>query len=113
MDSITTDHISPAGVIKKNSEAGNYLLERQISENDFNSFGARRGNHEVNVEGTFANIRIKNFIVDKLGGFTKHFESGEEGEIFEISEKYKRGKCSINCNCGKRIWNWLVERLGC
>ncbi len=100
-DSITTDHISPAGVIKKNSEAGSYLLERQISENDFNSFGARRGNHEVMLRGTFANIRIKNFIVDKLGGFTKHFPSGEEGEIFKISEKYKNENVPLIVIAGK------------
>ena len=72
-------------MIKKSSEAGNYLAERQISENDWNSYGSRRGNHDLsNVERNFwANIRIKNFIVDKLGGFTKHFPSGEEGEIFK------------------------------
>ena len=88
-------------MIKKSSEAGNYLAERQISENDFNSYGSRRGNHEVMLRGTFANIRIKNFIVDKLGGFTKHFPSGEEGEIFKISEKYKKENVPLIVIAGK------------
>ena len=88
-DSITTDHISPAGVIKRNSSAAKYLSERQVSENDFNSYGARRGNHEVMVRGTFANIRIKNKMVKKVGGYTKHYPSQSESEIFDVAEKYK------------------------
>ena len=71
-DSITTDHISPAGVIKEESSAGKFLRERQVSSHDFNSYGSRRGNHEVMTRGTFANIRIQNKIVKKPGGFTKH-----------------------------------------
>ena len=67
-DSITTDHISPAGVIKEDSSAGKYLNNLQISSSDYNSFGSRRGNHEVMVRGTFANIRLKNEIVEKSGG---------------------------------------------
>ena len=75
-DSITTDHISPAGVIKENSEAANYLSKRQVKKEEFNSFGARRGNHEVMIRGTFANVRINNLMVEKDGGYTKHFPSG-------------------------------------
>ena len=78
-DSITTDHISPAGVIKENSSAGKYLSERQIKEDQFNSFGSRRGNHEIMTRGTFANIRIQNKIVQQAAHFLLyiflHFES--------------------------------------
>ena len=87
-DSITTDHISPAGVIKETSEAGKYLLERQVKKENFNSFGARRGNHEVMVRGTFANLRIKNLMVKKQGGYTKHYPSGFEDEVFKVADKY-------------------------
>ena len=100
-DSITTDHISPAGVIKNDSAASNYLTERQVSRNEFNSYGARRGNHEVMVRGTFANIRIKNLMVEKLGGFTKHYPSKEEGEIYEISQKYLKKKIPLIVVAGK------------
>jgi len=89
-DSITTDHISPAGSIKKDSPAGEYLLEYQVRPDDFNSFGARRGNHEVMMRGTFANIRIKNEMVpDTEGGFSKHYPSGDEGSVFDIAMRYK------------------------
>ena len=67
-DNITTDHISPAGNIKKSSPAGDYLLERQVGQRDFNSYGARRGNHEVMMRGTFANIRIKNEMLPGIEG---------------------------------------------
>ena len=77
-DSITTDHISPAGVIKEDSSAGKYLRDRQIKLDDFNSYGARRGNHEVMTRGTFANIRIKNKMVSKFGGYTKHYKNDKE-----------------------------------
>ena len=100
-DSITTDHISPAGVIKKNSATAKYLSEHQVSDNDFNSYGARRGNHEVMVRGTFANIRIRNMMVDKAGGYTKHYPSNFEGEIFEISEKYKKKGVPLVVIAGK------------
>src|SRR5205809_5356379 len=77
-DSITTDHISPTGSIKKTSPAGEYLQQHQVSPLDFNSYGARRGNHEVMMRGTFANIRIRNRVVPDIeGGMTKHFPSGE------------------------------------
>ncbi|MFH5924778.1 aconitate hydratase AcnA [Roseomonas xinghualingensis] len=89
-DSITTDHISPAGSIKKASPAGEYLLEHQVRQNDFNSYGARRGNHEVMMRGTFANIRIKNELVPGIeGGITKHFPSGEVMPIYDAAMKYK------------------------
>ncbi|MFL2660906.1 MAG: aconitate hydratase AcnA [Alphaproteobacteria bacterium] len=87
-DSITTDHISPAGVIKENSTAGKYLSDRQIQVDEFNSYGSRRGNHEIMTRGTFANIRIKNKMVDRDGGFTKHYPSSCEGEVYEIAKKY-------------------------
>ncbi len=93
-DKITTDHISPAGSIKEESPAGQYLLERQISKANFNQYGTRRGNHEVMVRGTFANIRIKNFIRQSdgqvpEGGLTKHWPDGEEMPIFEAALKYE------------------------
>ncbi len=89
-DSITTDHISPAGGIKKDSPAGEYLLEYQVRPNDFNSYGARRGNHEVMMRGTFANIRIKNEMVPGTeGGYSKHHPSGDEGTVFDIAMRYK------------------------
>jgi aconitate hydratase len=89
-DSITTDHISPAGNIRKTSPAGEYLSQRQVSQADFNSYGSRRGNHEVMMRGTFANIRIRNKITPQIeGGVTKHFPSGEEMSIYDAAMKYK------------------------
>lgn len=91
-DFITTDHISPAGNIGKSTPAGTYLAQHGVQQTDFNSYGARRGNHEVMIRGTFANVRIKNKMVGKEGGFTKIFPSGKETTIFEASEDYaKRG----------------------
>ena len=88
-DSVTTDHISPAGSIKKDSPAGKYLIERGVKPADFNSYGSRRGNHEVMVRGTFANVRLRNKMVPNLeGGFTRHLPDGAEMTIFEASEKY-------------------------
>jgi aconitate hydratase len=88
-DSVTTDHISPAGSIKKDSPAGKYLQEHGVKPADFNSYGSRRGNHEVMVRGTFANVRLRNKMVPNLeGGFTKHLPEGTEMTIFEASEKY-------------------------
>lgn len=89
-DSVTTDHISPAGSIKPNSPAGKYLTEKGISNEDFNSYGSRRGNHEVMVRGTFANIRIKNKMLNGVeGGFTKHIPSNEQLAIYDASIKYQ------------------------
>ncbi|MBZ5679753.1 MAG: aconitate hydratase AcnA [Acidobacteriia bacterium] len=88
-DSVTTDHISPAGSIKKDSPAGKYLQEHGVKPADFNSYGSRRGNHEVMVRGTFANVRLRNKLVNVEGGFTRHLPSGEEMSIFDASEKYQ------------------------
>jgi aconitate hydratase A / 2-methylisocitrate dehydratase len=87
-DSITTDHISPAGAIKKASPAGEWLIEQGVEPRDFNSYGSRRGNHEVMIRGTFANIRLRNLLVDKAGGYTRHFPDGEETTIFDAAMAY-------------------------
>jgi aconitate hydratase len=87
-DSVTTDHISPAGAIKKDSPAGSWLVENGVEPRDFNSYGARRGNHEVMIRGTFGNIRLRNQLVEKQGGFTRHFPDGEETTIYEAAMKY-------------------------
>ena len=100
-DSVTTDHISPAGVIKEGSAAGNYLKERQISKNNFNSFGARRGNHEIMVRGTFANVRIKNQMVKKEGGYSIFYPEKIEDEVFYTSERYKKESTSLLVIAGK------------
>jgi aconitate hydratase len=89
-DSITTDHISPAGNIRKTSPAGEYLLEHQVRQADFNSYGARRGNHQVMMRGTFANIRIKNEMVPGTeGGVSKHYPSGDVAPIYDVAMRYK------------------------
>jgi aconitate hydratase len=88
-DSVTTDHISPAGAIRPDSPAGRYLTEHGIERRDFNSYGSRRGNHEVMVRGTFANVRLKNLLVaGSEGTWTVHVPSGEEMTIYEASERY-------------------------
>ncbi len=88
-DSITTDHISPAGSIKKDSPAGKYLIERGVDPKDFNSLGSRRGNHEVMVRGTFANVRLRNQLAPGTeGGVTRHLPSGEGMAIFDASVRY-------------------------
>src|SRR5665811_1013505 len=87
-DSITTDHISPAGAIKKASPAGEWLIEQGVEPREFNSYGSRRGNHEVMIRGTFANIRLRNLLVERAGGFTRHFPDGEETTIFDAATAY-------------------------
>jgi aconitate hydratase len=87
-DSVTTDHISPAGSIKKDSPAGKYLMEHGVKPADFNSYGSRRGNHEVMVRGTFANVRLRNKMVNTEGGFTRHLPDGTEMSIYDASAKY-------------------------
>jgi aconitate hydratase len=88
-DSITTDHISPAGAIKKDSPAGSWLMEQGVEPRDFNSYGSRRGNHEVMIRGTFANIRLRNLLVERAGGFTRHFpDGGAEVAIYEAAMAY-------------------------
>ena len=89
-DSVTTDHISPAGSIKPESPAGQYLIEHGVERRFFNSYGARRGNHEVMVRGTFANVRLKNLLVPSSEGtWTAHFPDGEEMTIYDAAERYR------------------------
>ena len=88
-DSTTTDHISPAGSIKADSPAGRYLREHGVERKDFNSYGSRRGNHEVMIRGTFANIRIRNQLLDGVeGGYTKNFLTGEQEFIYDAAQAY-------------------------
>lgn len=95
-DSVTTDHISPAGAIKASSPAGTYLQDKHIAPADFNSYGARRGNHEVMVRGTFANVRIKNLMVaPKEGGLTLHLPSGEQLSIYDAALRYAKEKTPL------------------
>jgi aconitate hydratase len=101
-DSVTTDHISPAGSIAKTSAAGEYLLERGIDVKDFNSYGARRGNHEVMMRGTFANIRLRNRLAPGTeGGFTRHLPDGAVMTIFDASEKYQQEGVPLIVIAGK------------
>ena len=89
-DSVTTDHISPAGAIKADSPAGRYLAEHGVARRDFNSYGSRRGNHEVMIRGTFANIRLRNRLLDDVeGGYTRNFLTGEQESIFDASQAYQ------------------------
>jgi len=100
-DSVTTDHISPAGSIKKESPAGKYLIENGVQPADFNSYGSRRGNHEVMVRGTFANVRLRNKMVNVEGGFTRHLPAGTEMSIFDASEKYRADRIPLVIFAGK------------
>jgi aconitate hydratase len=87
-DSVTTDHISPAGSIAPKSPAGSYLIDKDVKPKDFNSYGARRGNHEIMMRGTFANIRLRNRLVDREGGYTRHFPDSEPVPIFDAAMAY-------------------------
>ncbi len=100
-DSVTTDHISPAGSIKKDGPAGKYLVAHGVQPADFNSYGSRRGNHEVMVRGTFANVRLRNRMVSAEGGFTRHLPDGAEMSIFDASEKYHAEKVPLVILAGK------------
>jgi len=101
-DSVTTDHISPAGAIKKDSPAGKYLGEHGVKPADFNSYGSRRGNHEVMVRGTFASPRLRNKMVPNLeGGFTRHLPDAAEMTIFDASEKYLAERVPLLIIAGK------------
>jgi aconitate hydratase len=102
-DSVTTDHISPAGSIKTDSPAGNYLAEHGVDRKDFNSYGSRRGNHEVMIRGTFANIRLKNQLLDGVeGGFTRNFlNGGEQTTIYEASAAYQQAGVPLVILAGK------------
>ncbi len=88
-DSVTTDHISPAGGIAKSSPAAQYLESHEVLQKDFNQYGARRGNHEVMMRGTFANVRLRNAIVDREGPYTRHLPGGDEMPIWDAAEKYQ------------------------
>jgi aconitate hydratase len=102
LDSITTDHISPAGSIKKDGPAGDYLLEHQVRPLDFNSYGSRRGNHEVMMRGTFANIRIRNQMLDGVeGGMSKHYPSGDEMSMYDAAMRYKEDDVPLVVFAGK------------
>jgi aconitate hydratase len=101
-DSVTTDHISPAGNIAKGSPAAKYLEENGVHARDYNQYGARRGNHEVMVRGTFANIRLQNLLVPGVqGGVTKHFPDGEQLSIYEAAQKYKTDGIPLVVIAGK------------
>jgi len=100
-DSVTTDHISPAGAIPPDSPAGKYLIERGVQRPDFNSFGARRGNHEVMVRGTFGNIRLRNKLVEREGYWTRHLPDGDEMTIFDASARYRSEQTPLIVVAGK------------
>jgi aconitate hydratase len=102
-DSVTTDHISPAGNIKADSPAGKYLTEHGVEKKDFNSYGSRRGNHEVMIRGTFANIRLKNLLLDGIeGGFTKNFlDNGAQSTIYDASVAYQAAGIPLVILAGK------------
>jgi aconitate hydratase len=101
-DSVSTDHISPAGDIPRNSPAGRYLTECGVEPGEFNSYGARRGNHEVMVRGTFANIRLRNALVpETAGGWTRHLPSGEVLPVFDAAERYQADRCPLLILAGR------------
>jgi len=100
-DSVTTDHISPAGAIPVDYPAGRYLIEKGVKPWEFNSYGSRRGNHEVMMRGTFANIRIKNQLVSDSGGLTLKFPENEQGYVFDVSQKYQDEKTDLFVFGGK------------
>jgi aconitate hydratase len=101
-DSVTTDHISPAGAIKADSPAGRYLAEHGVERRNFNSYGSRRGNHEVMIRGTFANIRLKNLLLDGVeGGFTKNLLTGEQQSIFDAAMAYAEAGVPLVVLAGK------------
>ncbi len=100
-DSVTTDHISPAGAIPVDSPAGRYLIEKGVDRFDFNSFGARRGNHEVMERGTFGNIRLRNALVSREGYWTIHLPEGKETTIFDAAQQYKRDGVPLIVLAGK------------
>jgi aconitate hydratase len=100
-DSITTDHISPAGNIPPDSPAGRYLVEQGVERSEFNSYGARRGNHEVLVRGTFANIRLRNLLTSREGYWTTHLPDAKEMTIFDASERYRAEGVPLVAIAGK------------
>ncbi|MEO5744490.1 MAG: aconitate hydratase [Terracoccus sp.] len=118
-DSVTTDHISPAGAIKNDSPAGDYLREHGIERKDFNSYGSRRGNHEVMIRGTFANIRLRNLLLDGVeGGFTRNFlDGGEQATIYDASQAYQQAGVPLVILAGKEYGSgssrdWAAKGTG-
>ena len=112
-DSVTTDHISPAGSIKPDSPAGRYLVEHGVERKDFNSYGSRRGNHEVMVRGTFANVRLRNLLVPgSEGTWTVHLPSGDEATIFEVSQRYLAEGVADDRDRRQGVRLGVVARLG-
>jgi aconitate hydratase len=101
-DSVTTDHISPAGSIQPKSPAGQYLISQGVEVKDFNSYGSRRGNHEVMMRGTFANIRIKNRLLEGVeGGYTEYLPSGDQMAIYDAAMAYKKQQIPLIVIAGK------------
>ena len=112
-DSVTTDHISPAGNISKTSPAAKYLVEQGVQPVDFNSYGARRGNHEVMMRGTFANIRLRNLLVPGVeGGVTVHLPSSEQTSIYDAAMRYKQEGTPLDHPRRPRVRHRLLARLG-
>ena len=113
LDSITTDHISPAGSIKEESPAGEYLRDHQVRPKDFNQYGTRRGNHQVMMRGTFANIRIKNQMVPGVeGGVTIHYPSKQQMTMYDAAMRYKAERRAARHLRRQGIRHRLVARLG-
>ncbi len=100
-DSVTTDHISPAGAFNESSAAGKYLLSKGVEKENFNSYGSRRGNDEVMVRGTFANVRIQNKLAQKEGGYTSYLPSGEEMSVYDAAIRYKQNDTPLLVLAGK------------
>jgi aconitate hydratase len=100
-DSVTTDHISPAGSFREDSAAGHYLIGHGVEKNDFNSYGSRRGNHEVMMRGTFANVRIRNKIADREGGFSRYLPTGEVLTVYDTAMNYQKNGTPLVVLAGK------------
>ena len=115
-DSVTTDHISPAGAIKSDSPAGEYLRDNNVALKDFNSYGSRRGNHEVMMRGTFANIRIRNEMLSGVeGGYTRYLPTGEQTSIYDAAMRYQDAGIPLVVIAGKEYGtgssrDWLQEQ---
>ena len=108
-DMVTTDHISPAGTIQKESPTGEYFMKHQILTKDYNSYGSRRGNHEVMMRGTFANIRIRNEIAPETeGGFTKLYPEEKVMPVYDAVVEYKKRGNKFSCYRWKGIWNRFI-----
>jgi aconitate hydratase len=117
-DSVTTDHISPAGAIKSDGAAGRYLIDEGVKPADFNSFGSRRGNHEVMMRGTFGNIRLRNELTpETAGGVTRHMPSGEQLSIFDAALRYQQDGVPLVVIAGKEYGtgssrDWAAKGTG-